>query len=50
MVLGHQRTPLSGLIPVTYHLFSERQVHHFISARPKKNQLGLISIFCNFGL
>ena len=34
VVPGHQRTSLSDLIPVSYHLFSETHDHHFVPARP----------------
>jgi len=34
VVPGHQRTSLSDLILVSYHLFSETHDHHFASAPP----------------
>jgi hypothetical protein len=52
VVLGHQRTSLSDLFPVSYHLFSKTHDHRFASARPacRQPQQGLTSIFCVFGL
>ena len=34
VVPGHQRASLSGLIPVSYHIFSETHFHFYASARP----------------
>jgi hypothetical protein len=40
LVPGHQRTYLSDLIPVSYHLFSQTHGHHFVQPDRSIAQLG----------